>query len=256
MSFRRCRTLVLAGLLGAGLALPAAASPADPAPVRLIAPADGGTLQAGSLAELAWEPHGDFGLLASTEEWEAFLSLDGGAHYTVRITPHLDRDLRRVLWQVPAIPTHDARLLLRFGDEHVEKAYELPQRFAIAGPPVSCLSCFTAAPVRPAFGRGEPAFPGQAGVIAWVEGTRRGGSIRHVEATEPLSARSRPSLVENAARTVVFESTDEPTFDPEAEAGSAPQISPAERRRAALPPERTDPAAPLSILLQSRRRNE
>ena len=39
------------------------------------------------------------------EEWEAFLSFDGGATYPVRITPHLDLELRRVRWQVPAIPT-------------------------------------------------------------------------------------------------------------------------------------------------------
>jgi hypothetical protein len=250
-----CRTLALAGFLGAGFAASAevaAASPAVPAPVRLVAPPDSGALRAGSIAELTWEPLEPFHLLAEADEWEAFLSLDGGAHYTVRITPHLDRDLRRVLWQVPATPTRDARLLLRFGDEHLETAYELPQRFAITASPEAV---FAAVPVRLAHGRGEPALPGQAGVVAWVEGTRRGGEARHVEAAEPPSAQSRPSMAEAPAERACLEAAGGPGFDPAA-AGSARQIPPSERRLGALTPERTAATAPLSILLQGRRRNE
>jgi hypothetical protein len=246
-----CRTLALAGFLGAGFA--ASASSAVPAPVRLVAPADSGTLRAGSIAELAWEPLEPFNLLAKADEWEAFLSLDGGAHYTLRITPHLDRDLRRVLWQVPATPTRDARLLLRFGDEHLETAYEVPQRFSITASPEAV---FAAVPVRLANGRGEPAIPGQAGVVAWVEGTRRGGGARQVEAAEPPSAKSRPSMADAAAERTFLEEAGGPGFDPGAAAGSARQIPPSGRRPGALAPERTSAASPLSILLQSRRRNE
>jgi hypothetical protein len=260
-----CRTLALAGFLGAGFAMStdvaAAAVPAADtveteeivAPVRLVAPVESGTLRAGTVAELAWEPLEGFGLLDGTEEWEAFLSLDGGAHYTVRITPHLDRELRRVLWRVPATPTHDARLLLRFGDEHLETAYELPQRFSIT---VSPEPVFETVPVRLALRRGEPALPGQAGVVAWVEGTRLGGGARQVEAAEPPSAQSRPSMADAAAERAFLEEAGGPGFDPAAAAGSARQIPPSGRRLGAPVPERTSAAAPLSILLQSRRRNE
>jgi hypothetical protein len=47
------------------------------------------------------------GSLAAVE-WEAFLSLDGGRTYPVRITPHLDLSIRRRFhFQVPAFPTRD-----------------------------------------------------------------------------------------------------------------------------------------------------
>jgi hypothetical protein len=259
---RRARscTFALAGLLGMGLALPAAAAQAiawqtAPAPVRLVAPAADTPLQAGSLAELAWEPLTPFGSLAQAEEWEAFLSLDGGAHYTVRITPHLDRGLRRVLWEVPAAPTRDARLLLRFGDERREMVFELPQRFAITGPAVPGAGLL---PARLSFARGEPALPegaGDGGVVAWVEGTRRGGSARPVVAVEPPAARSRPVVAEGAAGTAVLETAGGPAFDPAA-AILTGRILPSSRRLAASSPERAGPASSIPILLQSRRRNE
>lgn len=147
------------------------------APLRLLAPRAGVTLLAGSTAELEWQAE----LPARVEEWEAFLSFDGGKTYPVRITPHLDRDLRRVRWQVPGVPTSEARLLLRFGDERRETYRELPHRFVIAASPGTAwpltLASVAAAP-------GEPALPGQPGVIAWVEGSRRGGSLRQQVAPE------------------------------------------------------------------------
>src|ERR1043165_4959627 len=87
------------------------------ASIRLVAPRAGATLAAGSTAELEWAPNEPFADLPQVEEWEAFLSVDGGATYPVRITPHLDQDLRRIQFQVPSLPTADARILLRFGDE-------------------------------------------------------------------------------------------------------------------------------------------
>src|SRR6185295_5485221 len=176
-SFRRC---VLAGLAGTALALmPAAAARAQSAPVQLLAPRAGDTLLAGASAELEWAPLAPFARVPRVEEWEAFLSFDGGVTYPVRITPHLDHDLRRVRWQVPAIPTSEARLLLRFGDERREHAFELPQRFSIAAA-AGAQWAFALAGVAPA--AGEPALPGRPGVVAWVEGSRRGGGLRQVMA--------------------------------------------------------------------------
>jgi hypothetical protein len=182
--------LALAGLVSA---YPAAAREAS-APLRLLAPRAGATLVAGSTAELEWESE----LPARVTEWEAFLSFDGGETYPVRITPHLDRDLRRVRWQVPGVPTSEARLLLRFGDERREIYRELPRRFAIAASPGAewalTLASVAAAP-------GEPALPGQPGVVAWVEGSRRGGSLRLRVAPErpgirgSFSAPATPSAV-------------------------------------------------------------
>ncbi|HYH47859.1 MAG TPA: hypothetical protein VEG34_19415 [Thermoanaerobaculia bacterium] len=170
--------------------------------VRMVAPLPGATLVAGTTAEVEWEPLARFAeLLPRTEEWEAFLSLDDGKTYPMRITPHLDEDLRRFRWQVPPLPTPHARILLRFGDERKETSVLVPRRFAILAPPAGTpalnpawgagLSLF----VRRSAGLGEAALPGQAGVVAWVEGSRRGGGLRQVVAGEaPSGARSRVEL--------------------------------------------------------------
>jgi hypothetical protein len=60
-----------------------------PPPVELAAPAGGATLVAGSTAMIEWAPLARWRELGKVDEWEAFLSLDGGATYPVRLTPHL-----------------------------------------------------------------------------------------------------------------------------------------------------------------------
>jgi|CXWL01.1.fsa_nt_gi hypothetical protein len=145
------------------------AAPASPdLQVRVIAPAVHATLASGSMAELAWEPTAPEAL-AGVEEWEAFLSVDGGRTWAWRITPHLDVALRRVRWLVPALPSAEARLLLRFGDERVERGVEVPGSFAIAaGAPA-----LAAAP-QWTFAAGEAARDGEPAVTAWVTGDRQG----------------------------------------------------------------------------------
>lgn len=249
MSFLR-RAFALACLAVAGAAVPAAALTATPL-VRLTSPQQGTTLEAGSLVVLDWEPLEPFDSLAQVEEWEAFLSLDGGFHYPIRITPHLDRDLRRVLWQVPHIPTRDARLLLRFGNEQQETAYELPERFAISG---------TAAPFEPgtaslAATPGEPARPGDTGVVAWIEGSRRGGSLRQVVAADAVGLATGQSMAPDLAWELALE-TEDPVPDP------APPLAAGRLRHPKLQPSastrlgRADRPAPIPILLLTQRQNE
>jgi len=248
----------MAALLSAGV------SAASPTPVRmaidLVAPVAGEPLRAGSVAELAWEPREPFeqpfarnGLI---QEWEAFLSLDGGAHYTVRVTPHLDRGLRRVLWQVPAVPTRDARLLLRFGDESREIVVAVPQRFVITGPAQLESAGFELLPVRRSFRRGEPALPGQAGVVVWAEGTRQGGSARMAVGTEPPAVHPRGALAASAEETALLPAARGPELDPVAATVPAGRVTPALPRHPSLALLRNGPAARIPILLQSRRRNE
>lgn len=239
-------------LLMAGLALSAStARGATPAgDVTLLAPQPGEVLVAGSQAELAWEPAGR---LKDVEEWEAFLSLDGGRTYPVRITPHLDQDLRHVRWRVPGLPTSDARLLLRLGDEHRETAVELPHRFSIVRAPGVEPPFALAAVSRTV---GEPALPGQAGVVAWVEGSRRGGGWRQTVAPEGLSLLAGCHLTGGHPEPAVFEAEEGPETTkalPRARS-AAPQPPPANRRILA-----GCPALPLlafDILLLTRRQNE
>ena len=173
--FHFCRRIAY-GLL---LAFLAGAPPLAAAPrAHLLAPADGAELVAGSVAVVEWEeaPPG-------AEEWEAFLSLDGGETYPLRITPHLNLSIRRFAFQVPPLPTRSARVLLRFGDERREEVeVETPQRFSIVAGGAATWSPTQ----RVALSRGEKARPGEEGVVFWVHGSRDGSGLRQVAAV-PVS---------------------------------------------------------------------
>ena len=107
--------------------------------------------------------------MSRVEEWEAFLSLDGGRTFLTRLTPHLELEMRRVTVRLPELPSEDVRLLLRFGDERDEREQVMSGRFRIVA---------AEAPVvtwrLPRLGRGESARPGDPGVLVWVEGSRDG----------------------------------------------------------------------------------
>jgi hypothetical protein len=247
----RRHLLVLAITLG--VVAPAAGMPAAPGPVQLAAPRAGETLRAGDMAELAWEPRGVAAGLHHVEEWEAFLSFDGGATYPVRITPHLDLALRRVRWQVPAIPTHDARILLRFGDERQETIVELPQRFAIAPSPWP--APLFGGGARRAASPGEPALPGRPGVVAWVEGSRQGGALRAVVAAPPPALEDALRMPAAGFETAILATEGAPvqiTALPVA-SGAAPPPSPRRRFSSAGTPASLQP---LDILLLTQRQNE
>jgi hypothetical protein len=168
-------------IVSAATIVPAAAVAATAVPVRLLQPTFGTVLEPGSIVSLEWAAAG--ALPSGAEEWEAFLSLDGGRSWSYRITPHLDLDIRRFAWRVPNAPARDARILLRFGDERREVSVELPLRLRIAGRPLPAID-FTASSFR----RGEAARPGAAGVSGWVEGSRRGAGLRRVDVFVPRAA--------------------------------------------------------------------
>ncbi|HVR95235.1 MAG TPA: hypothetical protein VMW27_01380 [Thermoanaerobaculia bacterium] len=176
---RHWRRLFGAALLS-GMVFPGAVSAAPLA--RLVIPEDSAEILAGSLATVEWAP--EAGLPPHVEEWEAFLSIDGGKTYPLRITPHLDAHIRRFAFRVPYLPTRDARLLLRFGNERREVEQETPQLFTITVDP-------EARPVleplasRTALSRGEHArADGDDGVLVWLEGSRDGDHLETVSAVE------------------------------------------------------------------------
>lgn len=192
------------GLLRA-LALVACANAAfaAPAPLELVAPAAGTTLAGSGRVALEWRATGgevDF------DEWEAFLSLDDGATYPFRLTPHLDAARRRVLVEIPPFATERARFLLRYGHEperrapgspgdtspaEREESVDVPGFWRIeasAGRLPSTPRHLAAAP-------GEPARPGDAGVAFWEEGDRDGNRSTSWQATTAgLEGRDDPTL--------------------------------------------------------------
>jgi hypothetical protein len=138
--------------------------------VRLVSPAPGESLTAGSTVVLAWEPGSGLVALPRAEEWEVFLSLDGGRTFLTRLTPHLELGMRRVTVRLPELPSADVRLLLRVGDGADEREQVLPERWRIVADAAHHVVSWR----MPRLGRGEPARPGAPGVLVWVEGGRDG----------------------------------------------------------------------------------
>lgn len=177
-------------------------------PLTVTAPADGTVLRGGSVATIRWTATTT--LPRGVEEWEAFLSVDGGRYYATRITPHLDIDIREFDWPVPNVTSGDVRLLIRIGDEREEREVDVPLRLSIVADPGAPMHV-----AHVARSAGESARPGDPGVAAWVAGDRRGHelvletapvgdavgpamqaatSCRHRSAVTPVIAVSYPSL--------------------------------------------------------------
>lgn len=173
--------LTLLGLAVLPLAVQAAEQPVDRIDrllARLVAPVSGSVLRAGSMVVIEWE---ELALPAGVEEWEAFLSVDGGRTWPLRVTPHLDRSIRRFAFRVPDLPTREARLLLRFGDERRETDVETTQRFAIEPKHRSVWE----PRIGRSLARGDRPWPGEEGVAVWVEGSRFGAGLRERRAWNP-----------------------------------------------------------------------
>jgi hypothetical protein len=235
-------------LLLAFLALPAfAAVPVDGQVARLVSPAAGAELAAGSVAMIEWE---GLALPEHAEEWEAFLSLDGGRTWPVRVTPHLDVTIRRFAFRVPDLPTREARILLRFGDERREVGMETPQLFSIAPAAFLVRSLPSRSRVH-VLSRGEHAKEGDAGVVVWVEGSRSGEGLREVVALDP-EAEVRGVLP--AGRLVLL--LGAPVSPRVSLAPPAVSPDPAPRPVFQVPEKREPRSATVSVRLLIRRFNE
>lgn len=144
--------------------------------LRVVAPANGATLRGGSFAELKWT---SARLPVDAEEWEAFLSVDGGKYYAFRVTPHLDIKLRSFTFVVPNVDTRNARILIRTGDEVHELHFESRDSFAI----VRDAKAEESLPRVLASARGEAARAGDPAVIAWADGARDGSGVTRQTST-------------------------------------------------------------------------
>ena len=167
--------------LAGAIALIAALSAGAEARVVLHAPRQGDILHGGTRATVSWSA---VGLPRFVEEWEAFLSVDGGRYYAYRITPHLEADRREFTFDVPNVETDDARILIRAGDERREIELETSHTFAIRKDAARALAvpALEVADER----RGEAARAGERGVVEWLDGDRDGSHLT------PRSARQRP----------------------------------------------------------------
>ncbi len=206
----------LAALAGSGAQ--AAQRPLGAAVDVVLAPAGSGeSLVAGGRAVLGWTSAGP---LPGIEEWEAFLSYDGGATWPVRLTPHLGIDLRRFEVELPPIATANARLLLRFGDEHEEREIEVPRSFAIGASRLE-----PAATPELAAARGEAARPGLAGVVWWIDGDRDGGRRARHEASPRGLAPGAPAFRDGDAAAAAGDGESAPRLPLRAESQTTFDLS-------------------------------
>lgn len=243
LTLRLLTLLVFATL---GTALNAEASPAPTVPdVEVLRPAPGEVLIAGGEAVVAWRSRG--ALDPRIEEWEAFLSFNGGDYFAVRITPHLDLSHQRFVFQVPDVPTDDARILLRFGDERREVEVEVPHGFVIRPASSAVVEHGRIVHGR---ARGEAARPGEPGVVAWVEGTRDGTDLEYVTVA-PSEPGAVPVMApgRNEQLAALADRLAEGVLQRQPAALTAPRSSPPSRAR-------DSNLSPTSILLLNCRQNE
>ena len=126
-----CRRSLLA-LAMTGLAMVAlaslAAAKSSPIPTpRLLA---SGSVHAGQVVEIRWDP-----LPPGVPEMELLLSVDGGRHYPIRITPGMSGLETRYLWKVPNLTVRSARIRLRANLATIETESEPGSEFSIVGDP-------------------------------------------------------------------------------------------------------------------------
>lgn len=182
------------GRLLSAVALLAALSARAEVRAVLHAPLDGEVLRGGEQATVAWSASH---LPGFVEEWEAFLSVDGGKYYAYRVTPHLDVDRRHFTFEVPNVEAAEARILIRAGDERCEIEIQTPHTFAIRRDQARALA---AAPLELVESRrGEAARQGDRGVIGWIDGNRDGSHLVPRSALAGESALGRAPAVEAAS---------------------------------------------------------
>jgi hypothetical protein len=116
-----------------------------------------------------------------SREWEAFLSLDGGRDFPIRVTPHLSASIRSFSWPIPRLISENAKLRIRFGDGKTEREYDVEGNLALQPAPGS-------SPLSPALrDLGRQPVSGEEKTTAWVEGS--GPSQRTVSPSDPPGAR-------------------------------------------------------------------
>lgn len=129
---RRAGFVRVPALAGAALFASALAAAA---PWGFASPSDGERLQPGAHALASWTL--DPSRARELNEAELVLSLDGGATYPVRLSERIPLEARSASWRVPALPTEDARLALRAGDDEetgTERILIVSESFSIASP--------------------------------------------------------------------------------------------------------------------------
>lgn len=139
---------------------------------RLIVPG-GHAVRTGQLVDLRWSP------ADSVRELEILLSVDGGRHYSICVSPPLDPSRCGFVWRVPDLETGTVRMRIRFNRGGHE----------IEGPPAAPIQVFRG-------GRDEPeplALPPADGSEAPRSGSGRSGAPASESAPGSCELREGPA---------------------------------------------------------------
>ena len=122
MAFGRAFALLLAVSMPAGAAVTKSPSPAATllSTIHFSQPEEGASLHEGDTIQIRWS-----GVPADAEEIELLLSVDGGEHFSLRLTDELDSSSGSFLWRVPSLLTDAASLAIRVGS-HGEEIVSAP----------------------------------------------------------------------------------------------------------------------------------
>jgi hypothetical protein len=111
LAFGRAFAVLLSVAMPAGAAVIASPSAASVvSPIHFSQPAEGASLHEGETVQIRWS-----GVPADAEEIELLLSVDGGRHFSLRLTDELDSSSGSFLWRVPSLLTDSASLAIRTG---------------------------------------------------------------------------------------------------------------------------------------------
>ena len=99
--------------------------------IKLLSPTAGDVLQPGDQVTIAWELEGLTSSLTGCEQ-EIYLSTDHGKSVASRLTPELAPNVFSYQWTVPNLPTKKGVLVINFGCETSDGAFETshPQKQA------------------------------------------------------------------------------------------------------------------------------
>jgi len=165
---------------------------------------------------------------AGAREWEAFLSLDGGRSFPLRVTPHLGTAVRSFAWTIPRILAGDARLRIRFGDGTVEREYDVAGAWNLAPAPGARLLMPESRDL------GESPAPGEEEAAAWVEWS--GAEPRTVVPPSPRGFRPTSELRPAGIAKAALPSRRNAPAPPSARAEDAPARQTRFASRAAILP--------------------
>jgi hypothetical protein len=123
---KTCGLLVTIFAVALGFAPPfvnTSSAVSDKYSAQLISPTAGQVVYPGQTVRVEWtDMLPDINMAGC--EMEVWLSLDGGTHFTLCLTPHVDPHAKYFYWTVPNTPTNEAVLDIRFGcDLHYPESY-------------------------------------------------------------------------------------------------------------------------------------